>query len=95
MVHITTCTACGAAYEESEERVLYTHPQPPSAMAQDARDAARYRFLRDSQQELVDVYFANSKIPTGWNCWDAWEDKDACVDHYMQRNAAMAQESGE
>lgn len=81
-------------YEGRKEEIvpLYTAPQPPSAMAQ---DAARYRFLRDSQQELVDVYFANAKIPTGWNCWDAWKDKDACVDHYMQRNAAMAQESGD
>lgn len=52
-----------------------------------APDAERYRWMRDSPQEIVDVYFATDANPTGWGCWDSWEDKNAGVDAAIQRHA--------
>ena len=62
---------------------LYTHPQP----AQDEKDAARYRWLRDAPQELVEVYFATDKNPTGWGDWNSWKDKDAGIDTHMAKES--------
>jgi hypothetical protein len=61
---------------------LYSAP-PAAAVSEDARDAARYRWLRDVGQETVEVYFATNRNPTGWGCWDSWDDKDAAVDLAM------------
>jgi len=54
--------------------------------AQDARDAARYRWLRDAPQEQVEVFFATDKNSTDWGDWNSWEDKDKRVDIAMRAN---------